>query len=335
MPYIGNDLATQFQAFATQTITGDGSTSYTLDRAVANGKELLVYINNVKQEEGSGKSYEASGTTITFSEAVASGDSCYLVYMGSAQQTVTAPAGSIVSNQFSSSDIGITGNLGVGTTSPTQAIEAAGNIFINTSGNPFLEVKTSGAGNNPFIRIKADTNYWDLQTLFSNTNDELDFRYNGTSTMMIDKNGQVTKPLQCAFNVQASTNQSNIAVASYVRVVFGAEHFDIGGNFASNTFTAPVTGKYQLNVNLRIDEVANNSTYYLCYLTTSNQGYYQTLDSDAATLSYHSFVISVVADMDANDTAVLDVYQAGGTQQTDIVGYSGDPVTHFSGYLLG
>ena len=105
MPYIGNNLATQFQAFATQTITGDGSTSYTLDRAVANGKELLVYINNVKQEEGSGKSYEASGTTITFSEAVASGDSCYLVYMGSAQQTVTAPAGSIVSSQFSSADL--------------------------------------------------------------------------------------------------------------------------------------------------------------------------------------------------------------------------------------
>ena len=96
MPYIGNDLATQFQAFATQTITGDGGTAIR-DRAVANGKELLMYINNVKQEEGSGKSYEASGTTITFSEAVASGDSCYLVYMGSAQQTVTAPAGSIVS----------------------------------------------------------------------------------------------------------------------------------------------------------------------------------------------------------------------------------------------
>ncbi len=95
MPYIGNDLATQFQAFATQTITGDGSTGYTLDRAVANGKELLVYINNVKQEEGSGKSYTASGTTITFSAAVASGDSCYLVYMGSAQQTVTPPAGSL------------------------------------------------------------------------------------------------------------------------------------------------------------------------------------------------------------------------------------------------
>ena len=100
MPYLGNELATQFQAFVTQTITGDGSTGYTLDRAVANGKELLVYINNVKQEEGSGKSYTASGTTITFSEAVASGDSCYLVYLGSAVQTVTPPDASVSSSKL-------------------------------------------------------------------------------------------------------------------------------------------------------------------------------------------------------------------------------------------
>ena len=123
MPYIGNDLATQFQAFATQTITGDGSTGYTLDRAVANGKEILVYINNVKQEEGSGKAYTASGTTITFSEAVASGDSCYLVYMGSAQQTVTAPAGSIVSSQFSSADLVLPDTTTVGSTLKVDTIQ--------------------------------------------------------------------------------------------------------------------------------------------------------------------------------------------------------------------
>jgi hypothetical protein len=103
MPYIGNQLATQFQAFATQTITGDGSTGYTLDRAVANGKELLVYINNVKQEEGSGKSYTATGTTITFSAAVTSDDSCYVVFLGSAVQTVNPPDASVGSSQLASS----------------------------------------------------------------------------------------------------------------------------------------------------------------------------------------------------------------------------------------
>ena len=104
MPYIGNELSAQFQAFETQTITGDGSTGYTLDRAVANGKELLVYINNVKQEEGSGKSYTASGTTITFSEAVASTDSCYIVYMGLAMGTITAPDNSVGITQLAVSD---------------------------------------------------------------------------------------------------------------------------------------------------------------------------------------------------------------------------------------
>ena len=77
-------------------------------------------------------------------------------------------------------------NVGIGQGSPTQKLEVAGNIFVNTSGNPNLTVKTSGAGNNPNVRIQADSNYWDLQTIFSNANDELDFRYNGTSKMIID-----------------------------------------------------------------------------------------------------------------------------------------------------
>ena len=173
MPYIGNDLATQFQAFATQTITGDGSTSYTLDRAVANGKELLVYINNVKQEEGSGKSYEASGTTITFSEAVASGDSCYLVYMGSAQQTVTAPAGSIVSGQIANANLEMPNTLDMngkelildadGDTSiqassdDTIVFESAGSerMRIDSSGN-FLVAKS--AADSTVVGIEAKTN---------------------------------------------------------------------------------------------------------------------------------------------------------------------------------
>ena len=141
MPYLGNELATQFQAFVTQTITGDGSTGYTLDRAVANGKELLVYINNVKQEEGSGKSYTASGTTITFSEAVASGDSCYLVYMGSAQQTVTAPAGSIVSSQlataFPSASLDMNGT--------ELILDADGDTSITADTDDRVDIKVAGS----------------------------------------------------------------------------------------------------------------------------------------------------------------------------------------------
>ena len=337
MPYIGNDLATQFQAFATQTITGDGSTSYTLDRAVANGKELLVYINNVKQEEGSGKSYEASGTTITFSEAVASGDSCYLVYMGSAQQTVVPPDGSVSSAKLDT-NIAVSGDLtvdtntlfvdssnnrvGIGTTSPSQSLETTGSIFINSSANPFLEVKTSGAGNNPFVRIKADSNYWDLQTLFSNTNDELDFRYNGTSTMMIDKSGAVTKPLQPAFRAYTNADQSNFAVNTTHTLVFGAETFDQNGDFASNTFTAPVTGKYLLGYHLRLESPNQAQVYTDIRVVTSNRTAQYLIDQPAIGSSdYYTVTSMQLYDMDANDTAHITLYNSGGSAGMDITGF--------------
>ena len=140
MPYLGNELATQFQAFVTQTITGDGSTGYTLDRAVANGKELLVYINNVKQEEGSGKSYTASGTTITFSEAVASGDSCYVVFLGSAVQTVVPPAASIVSSMFANSALTLPNTLDVDAGITVDNITIDGTEIDLSSGNLTFDV---------------------------------------------------------------------------------------------------------------------------------------------------------------------------------------------------
>ena len=142
MPYIGNDLATQFQAFATQTITGDGSTSYTLDRAVANGKELLVYINNVKQEEGSGKSYTASGTTITFSEAVASGDSCYVVFLGSAVQTVVPPDASIVSGMIANANLEMPNSLDMN--GKELILDADADTSITADTDDQIDVKVAG-----------------------------------------------------------------------------------------------------------------------------------------------------------------------------------------------
>ena len=256
MPYIGNNLATQFQAFATQTITGDGSTGYTLDRAVANGKELLVYINNVKQEEGSGKAYTASGTTITFSEAVASGDSCYLVYMGSAQQTVTAPAGSIVSGQIANATLalpsGLTtaANTGIGTTSPDGALHVKG---ISDHGRMVLESGgTSGADNNMFMQFhnSGGTEIAQIEVAEGASNEgQIVFKTGGTTTAMtIDKDGQITKPLQPMFSVDGSA--SYVAYNDGDVLAFNDEsstgRFDNGGNFNTSTytFTVPITGRY-------------------------------------------------------------------------------------------
>ena len=141
----------------------------------------------------------------------------------------------------------VNNRVGIGTASPTETLETAGNIFVNTSGNPNLTVKTSGAGNNPFIRIQADTNYWDLQSLFSNTNNDLDFRYNGSSKMMMTKDGYVLKPNHPSFKAGLSSNTTFGAGGT---VVFNdtatVTHFNRGNHYSTSTgkFTAPVSGVY-------------------------------------------------------------------------------------------
>ena len=347
MPYIGNDLATQFQAFATQTITGDGSTGYTLDRAVANGKELLVYINNVKQEEGSGKSYEASGTTITFSEAVASGDSCYLVYMGSAQQTVTAPDGSIVSGQIANatlalpSGLTVVGNTGIGTTSPSTALhikDSDGGILqtveTGDSGNAYLKFINSTTGSGAFsdgFLVGLDTD--ESATFWLYEGNHMKFATSGTEALRIDANGHITKPLQSAFSVTESGSQANIATQSTVDLLFDTEVFDVNGDFASSTFTAPVTGKYVLCGNITISNMDQDADFTSVTIDTSNRNYSNIIDPEGfdKDLSYFSFTITVVADMDASDTAKMTFYQSAGSAVADLaVGQS-----YFSGYLLG
>ena len=92
MGYIGNEAQTAFTSFDKQTITGTGTSVYTLSHNVANEQEIEVFVNNVRQEGGSGKAYTVSGNQITFSENIASTDTVYVNFQGKAVQTVTHPS---------------------------------------------------------------------------------------------------------------------------------------------------------------------------------------------------------------------------------------------------
>ena len=105
MPYIGNQPAEQFTSFATQTFSVSATTSYTLDHAVTNENEIALFINNVRQQPGSGKAYTASGTALTLSAATASTDTMYCVFLGRALQTVTPATNSITNAMITDSTI--------------------------------------------------------------------------------------------------------------------------------------------------------------------------------------------------------------------------------------
>ena len=185
-------------------------------------------------------------------------------------------------------------------------------------------------------KIVFDGNAQDFHIGLDDTDDDLKIGLGsalGTTThMSFDEDGAILKPLQPAFSVNPTSKQTDIALNSDVTVVWGTEVFDIGGDFATNTFTAPVTGKYQLNVMLWLEAVDSCASYYELILITSNRNidaaiFDPDFGQDAA---YWDLTVAAVTDMDAGDTAYVTLRQQAGTQQTDI-----GATSRFTGYLLG
>lgn len=60
------------------------------------------------------------------------------------------------------------------------------NFSVDTSGNPVVKNRTSGAGNNPVYRLQFGSDYWDIQGTGSNVGKELYFQYNGAARSYIN-----------------------------------------------------------------------------------------------------------------------------------------------------
>ena len=152
---------------------------------------------------------------------------------------------------------------------------------------------------------------------------------NSGARFTVGTGGAVTMPNQPAFQVKPSSNQTNLAIGT-VDVVFGTEIFDQGGDFSSNTFTAPMTGKYQLNLNLYLTQIDSAVDYYQVTIVTSNRTYYGCLDPDfGQDNGYFPITLAVLADMDINDTAKIQFETSGGSATADV-----NNSTIFSGYLV-
>ena len=89
MAYLGPPPSQKIATPTSQYFSGNGSTTaFTLNRPVNVAEDLNVFVNNVAQQPGSGKSYTATGTTLTFDAAPDSGtNNVYVVYRGLAEPT--------------------------------------------------------------------------------------------------------------------------------------------------------------------------------------------------------------------------------------------------------
>ena len=195
---------------------------------------------------------------------------------------------------------------------------------------------TLGDGTANDTKIVFDGNAQDFHIGLDDSTDSLTIGLGSalgtTSHMVLRDSGVITKPLQPAFHAQPASLQANIAVNTSVTVVYGTETYDVGSNFASNTFTAPITGKYLLCYSLYLQALDTAANYYEAYINSSNRDYYaSTIDPDFgdADWNYFSLTGSSIVDKDANDTAKIILRQSTGTAQSDI-----NTPSFFSGALI-
>ena len=362
MAYVGNPIDTKntFQSLQGKRFSGDGSeTEFTLDIAPSSTLDIEVFVGNVRQDPNS--AYTLSGTTLTFTGAPPSGtNNIYVVHQAKSVGTIDPPAtetiaktfsgattvsGALVASstaQFDTIGVGAAKDLGTGLHIKTADSGAsvsvhADELVVEGSANSGLSI-LSGASSNGRIMF-GDSGDNDIGYIeYDHSANQLALGANAGSHIKIDSSGHVTMPAQSAFTVKHGSGAvTNVATNNTVStLVFANEIFDVNSDFNTSnyTFTAPVTGKYLLSFCCTLSNVDKDANYIICAIRTSNRLYG---DGNAFGIQQNGgdeprveISQTILADMDANDTATVGVQQYEGAAQMDV----GADAGFFSGHLV-
>ena len=139
------------------------------------------------------------------------------------------------------------------------------------------------------------------------------------------------------FKAFASANQS-ISSGTDTQVTFGGEIYDVGSNFASNTFTAPSDGKYFFYSNVYIQGLGSSAAQILFSHTVAGGSTFTgsvTRVGQMDTSSRDGAInLSAIFDMTANSTVHVRIYIfSAETVEGNSTG--GNSKTTFGGYKIG
>ena len=163
----------------------------------------------------------------------------------------------------------------------------------------------------------------------------------GTTGIAVSANGEVTMAAQPAFLAHRGADLENVTGDGTVYpasngIVFNTEIFDQNSDYNNSTgqFTAPVTGKYQINTMIRLLGLTTSHTVMQLNVVSSNRTYTHRISNICAgPLGALPTTMAQLIDMDAADTVHVTVSCAGSSKVVDIQGDTA-PLTNFSGYLV-
>jgi len=322
MAYIGvspsNGVRKKFTYTATAGQTSfSGSDNNGASLVYTDTEYLDVYQNGVKLVAVSDYA-STTGTSVVLTQGASVSDIIEIIAFDvfSVADTVSASDG----GSFG-------GNVGVGGT-----LSVTGNVIspITLAGTtPTLTIGDAGAED---AKIVFDGNAQDYHIGLDDSADTLNIGKGSalgtTTSMTFNANGIVTKPLQPAFRVHKTSAQT--ASGNMELVTWNTEELDIGGNFASNLFTAPVAGTYLFHLTALTPSSTDIETYDIGYTPVGGSvtELMKFMSTNAA--GYESLGGSAIRLMGAGEKMGVYLQSTNDTMYGD-----GNRWSTFFGYLIG
>jgi hypothetical protein len=357
MAYLGPPPSQKLATPTSQYFSGNGSTTaFTLNRPVNVAEDLNVFVNNVAQQPGSGKSYTATGTTLTFDAAPDAGtNNVYVVYRGLSEGTlrleqdpnsgITATTGTFSGDltvDTTTLKVDSTNNrVGIGTASPLSDLHQ--DIALSDREGHHLYYGTDAKAaftvlpNTGEIRVGAATtgtsgNYY--TEIMSRNGSNL------VTSLKADTYGRVTMPNQPAFHAYGTSGSWTVfSNGSWTKLVLPAAALNTGTHYdtTNSKFVAPVAAVYHFYYKVygRVQSGGAASTYWQSRFQKNNNaisGYgsnimaYQYNVGGIDEITTYSANISLAA----NDEITLHAQAAGGSN-----GEYYPPGCEFGGHLIG
>ena len=219
-----------------------------------------------------------------------------------------------------------------GTDGNIISYDASGDPAAIATGDDGQVLTSAGSGQPPaFETLSAggdlsfggDT-FGEDKTIGSNDTYALSFETDGNEAMKIDTIGAITKPLNPCFVVYANADQ---VIDNYAgnTIEWGGETTDIGSNFASDVFTAPVAGKYLFSIKMMLEGLADGGWVKVTMRPTGQQYVYIASGNGEY---YYNVSFTEIATMAASDT--FDVQYVCSANTTTIKGVAGSSYKHTS-----
>lgn len=158
-----------------------------------------------------------------------------------------------------------------------------------------------------------------------------------TSTGNIELLRPVVQANMPSFLAYNSADDLNITGAGEtVTIDFDTEIFDRAGNFSADTYTAPVSGNHAFIGSVQLGGLAAANIIDLRVITSNRSYAAYYMKGGEQDSGFQRFPFNVFADMDAGDTAIVQVSVFGGTTIVDVTGGNASLlITFFGGFLVG